>query len=200
MFSPRILGSFGAIVAIVSLALGPFAQQIATYKIRTVESDIGAAIPRALNFTGALPGNTTISKDPGCMARDILLTPYSRLCHYSPPEGRRLQRALRREQQTRSITAIPMSKRQLRMGTVRVPGRMPRMHRHQQPHHAILSARAGSLPQHLHVWLASAARRAAQHQLRRLQHDVLYPVCLRRHAVFHHDPARLHRHRVVRPP
>ncbi|KAL6159985.1 hypothetical protein ACJBU6_02396 [Exserohilum turcicum] len=56
-----ILGSFGAIVAIVSLALGPFAQQIATYKIRTVESDIGAAIPRALNFTGALPGNTTIT-------------------------------------------------------------------------------------------------------------------------------------------
>lgn len=56
-----LLGSFGAIVAIVSLALGPFSQQIATYKIRMVESDVGATIPRALNFTGALPGNTTIT-------------------------------------------------------------------------------------------------------------------------------------------
>ncbi|KAG9188423.1 hypothetical protein G6011_02346 [Alternaria panax] len=52
-----ILGSFGATVAIVALALGPFSQQIATYKIRSVESDIGAIIPRALNFTPALAGN-----------------------------------------------------------------------------------------------------------------------------------------------
>ncbi|KNG46544.1 acid phosphatase protein [Stemphylium lycopersici] len=54
-----LLGSFGAIVAIVGLALGPFAQQIATYKIRSVESNIGAVIPRALNYTGALPGDTS---------------------------------------------------------------------------------------------------------------------------------------------
>jgi len=53
------LGSFGAIVAVIGLALGPFAQQIATYKIRNVESDFGAIMPRALNFTPALPGNTS---------------------------------------------------------------------------------------------------------------------------------------------
>ncbi|KAF2678905.1 hypothetical protein K458DRAFT_315808 [Lentithecium fluviatile CBS 122367] len=54
-----VLGSFGAIVAIIGLALGPFAQQIATYKIRNVESDAGAIVPRALNYTGALPGNSS---------------------------------------------------------------------------------------------------------------------------------------------
>ncbi|RYN53880.1 hypothetical protein AA0114_g4165 [Alternaria tenuissima] len=53
------LGSFGATVAVVALALGPFSQQIATYKVRSVESDIGATIPRALNFTPALAGNTS---------------------------------------------------------------------------------------------------------------------------------------------
>ncbi|EAT82767.1 hypothetical protein HBI56_066240 [Parastagonospora nodorum] len=53
------LGTFGAIIAVVGLALGPFAQQIATYKVRDVESDIGAIIPRALNYTGALVGNTS---------------------------------------------------------------------------------------------------------------------------------------------
>jgi hypothetical protein len=57
----RYLGSFGAIVAVLALALGPFAQQVATYKVRSVESDIGAIIPRALNFTGALKGNTSSS-------------------------------------------------------------------------------------------------------------------------------------------
>jgi hypothetical protein len=60
--STRLLGSFGATVAIVALALGPFSQQIATYKIRSVESDIGAIIPRALNFTPALVGNTSTSE------------------------------------------------------------------------------------------------------------------------------------------
>jgi hypothetical protein len=58
----RFLGSFGAVVAIISLSLGPFAQQIATYKTRSVESDVGAAVPRALNYMGALPGNTSSSK------------------------------------------------------------------------------------------------------------------------------------------
>ena len=60
--SARLLGSFGAIVAVVALALGPFSQQIATYKIRSVESDVGAIIPRALNYTGALAGNTSTSQ------------------------------------------------------------------------------------------------------------------------------------------
>jgi hypothetical protein len=59
----RLLGSFGAVIAIVGLALGPFAQQIATYKIRNVESDFGAIMPRALNFTPALAGDTSTS---GC--------------------------------------------------------------------------------------------------------------------------------------
>jgi hypothetical protein len=60
--STRLLGSFGALVAVVALALGPFSQQIATYKIRSVESDVGAIIPRALNFTPALAGNTSTSQ------------------------------------------------------------------------------------------------------------------------------------------
>jgi hypothetical protein len=58
----RYLGSFGAIIAVVGLALGPFAQQIATYKVRHVESNIGAIVPRALNYTGALVGNTSSSQ------------------------------------------------------------------------------------------------------------------------------------------
>lgn len=55
------LGSFGAIIAIVSLALGPFAQQIITYQMRAVmdESPGSATIARAQNYTGALPGNTS---------------------------------------------------------------------------------------------------------------------------------------------
>lgn len=56
------LGSFGAVIAIVALALGPFAQQIVTYQTRTVESPKGASVNRALNYTGALPGNTSSSK------------------------------------------------------------------------------------------------------------------------------------------
>ncbi|KAI1077392.1 hypothetical protein F5B20DRAFT_552313 [Whalleya microplaca] len=53
------LGSFGAIVAIITLALGPFAQQVVTYQSRSVESHEGASVNRALNYTGALPGNNT---------------------------------------------------------------------------------------------------------------------------------------------
>ncbi|KAK6221948.1 hypothetical protein LQW54_001168 [Pestalotiopsis sp. IQ-011] len=55
------LGSFGAIIAIVSLALGPFAQQIITYQTREVMIDNpgSATIARAQNYTGALPGNTS---------------------------------------------------------------------------------------------------------------------------------------------
>ncbi|KAF2756586.1 hypothetical protein EJ05DRAFT_487465 [Pseudovirgaria hyperparasitica] len=54
-----LLGSFGAVIAILGLALGPFAQQVAAYRTRWVESDVGAEIPRALNFTPALMGNTS---------------------------------------------------------------------------------------------------------------------------------------------
>jgi hypothetical protein len=58
----RFLSSFGAAVVVVGMALGPFAQQLATYKTRNVESGIGAAIPRAINYTGALMGNSSSSK------------------------------------------------------------------------------------------------------------------------------------------
>ncbi|KAI0423063.1 hypothetical protein F5X98DRAFT_369078 [Xylaria grammica] len=54
-----LLGSFGATVSIIVLLLGPFAQQIATYQTREVESPEGASVSRALNYTGALPGNTS---------------------------------------------------------------------------------------------------------------------------------------------
>jgi hypothetical protein len=58
----RALGSFGAVIALVGLAIGPFAQQIATYKVRHVESGVGAIIPRALSYEGALVGNTSSSQ------------------------------------------------------------------------------------------------------------------------------------------
>ncbi|KAI9712054.1 MAG: hypothetical protein M1820_001763 [Bogoriella megaspora] len=51
-----LFGSFGATVAIVSLALGPFVQQIVEYRTRTVARPGLAIIPRALNYSGALPG------------------------------------------------------------------------------------------------------------------------------------------------
>lgn len=47
--------SFGAIAVIVALFLSPFAQQIATYNIRALESEEGATNLRAMNFTMALP-------------------------------------------------------------------------------------------------------------------------------------------------
>ncbi|RYO90226.1 hypothetical protein DL766_009935 [Monosporascus sp. MC13-8B] len=53
------LGSFGAVIAIVALGLSPFAQQVVTYQTRTVEGPEGASVNRALNYTGALPGNTS---------------------------------------------------------------------------------------------------------------------------------------------
>ncbi|KAK3062447.1 hypothetical protein LTS18_004034, partial [Coniosporium uncinatum] len=54
-----IFGSFGAVIAIVALAIGPFAQQIATYRVRTISIPETATIPRALNYTGALLGNSS---------------------------------------------------------------------------------------------------------------------------------------------
>lgn len=62
------LGSLGAIIAIVTLALGPFAQQIVTYQSRSVliKNPNSAIVARAMNFTGALPGETTPSK---CLAK-----------------------------------------------------------------------------------------------------------------------------------
>ncbi|KAI1815204.1 hypothetical protein GGS20DRAFT_576364 [Poronia punctata] len=61
LFTARggFLGSFGATVSIIALLLGPFAQQIVTYQTRNVESHEGASVPRALNYTGALPGNSS---------------------------------------------------------------------------------------------------------------------------------------------
>ncbi|KAI1111154.1 hypothetical protein F5Y14DRAFT_426411 [Nemania sp. NC0429] len=53
------LGSFGAIVSVIVLFLGPFAQQIVTYQTREVESLENASVSRALNYTGALPGRTS---------------------------------------------------------------------------------------------------------------------------------------------
>ncbi|KAI1427205.1 hypothetical protein F5Y12DRAFT_792944 [Xylaria sp. FL1777] len=58
-FRGGFLGSFGAIVSIVVLLLGPFAQQIATYQTREVDSLESASVSRALNYTGALPGTTS---------------------------------------------------------------------------------------------------------------------------------------------
>ncbi|KAI0189240.1 hypothetical protein F4808DRAFT_45634 [Astrocystis sublimbata] len=53
------LGAFGATLSIIALLLGPFAQQIATYQTREIESHDGASVARALNYLGALPGNTS---------------------------------------------------------------------------------------------------------------------------------------------
>ena len=56
-----VLGSSGAIIAIVALALGPFAQQVATYRTRMVLTKEPATIPTALNYTGVLPGKSSSS-------------------------------------------------------------------------------------------------------------------------------------------
>ena len=53
----RLFGSFGAVVAIIALALSPFSQQVATYRTRLVQADTSATIPTALNYTGVLPGD-----------------------------------------------------------------------------------------------------------------------------------------------
>lgn len=52
-------GSFGAILTIFTLTLGPFAQQIAAYRSHMIQSEAGAAVPRALNYTGYLPGRSS---------------------------------------------------------------------------------------------------------------------------------------------
>ena len=56
-----ILGSFGATVTIVALAMGPFAQQIVSYRTRMVESHATANIKSASNYTGFLPGDNSQS-------------------------------------------------------------------------------------------------------------------------------------------
>ncbi|KAI0141600.1 hypothetical protein GGR57DRAFT_520173 [Xylariaceae sp. FL1272] len=53
------LGFFGATITLFALLLGPFAQQVVTYQSRIIESHHGASVPRALNFTPALPGTTS---------------------------------------------------------------------------------------------------------------------------------------------
>lgn len=58
----RLLGSVGAVIAILTLAFSPFSQQIVTYEMRAVNHPQNATIPRALNFTGALPGTTSPSE------------------------------------------------------------------------------------------------------------------------------------------
>ncbi|KAI0598980.1 hypothetical protein F4775DRAFT_591769 [Biscogniauxia sp. FL1348] len=54
-------GYLGAVVAIAALGLSPFAQQVVTYQTRTVETPEGASVNRALNYTDALPRNTSSS-------------------------------------------------------------------------------------------------------------------------------------------
>ena len=59
--SHSIFGSFGAVITIVALAIGPFAQQVATYRSHSVEVPTPATIPAALNYTGVLPGDGSSS-------------------------------------------------------------------------------------------------------------------------------------------
>ena len=47
----------------MALALGPFAQQVATYKTRVVLAKEPATIPTALNYTGVLPGKSSSSTE-----------------------------------------------------------------------------------------------------------------------------------------
>lgn len=54
-----VSGSFGASLTIIALALGSFVQQIASYKLHTVHSTEGAAVPRALKYIGYLPGKSS---------------------------------------------------------------------------------------------------------------------------------------------
>lgn len=56
-----ILGSFGATVTIVALAMGPFAQQIVAYRTHLVESSAAASIKSATNYTAFLPGDSSQS-------------------------------------------------------------------------------------------------------------------------------------------
>ncbi|KAI0871872.1 hypothetical protein GGS24DRAFT_503389 [Hypoxylon argillaceum] len=53
------LGTLGATISIIALLLGPFAQQVVTYQTKNIEFNQGATVSRALNYTGALPGNTS---------------------------------------------------------------------------------------------------------------------------------------------
>ena len=56
-----VLGSFGATITIVALAMGPFAQQIVAYRTRMVESHAAASVNSASNYTGFLPGDSSQS-------------------------------------------------------------------------------------------------------------------------------------------
>ena len=51
-------------VTIVALAVGPFAQQVVTYRTRVIQADTIATIPTALNYTGVLPGDSPSSMLP----------------------------------------------------------------------------------------------------------------------------------------
>ena len=56
---PRVLGSFGAVIVIVSLAMSPFAQQIVIYRAREdiATTNSNSSINTALNYTSVLPGD-----------------------------------------------------------------------------------------------------------------------------------------------
>ena len=58
----RFFGSFGAFIAIIALGIGPFAQQVATYRTRVIWTTDAATIPMALNYTGVLPGDSSGSR------------------------------------------------------------------------------------------------------------------------------------------
>ncbi|KAK3375602.1 hypothetical protein B0T24DRAFT_524142 [Lasiosphaeria ovina] len=53
-----IAGSFGCTIMVIALLLNPFAQQIATYPVRTVSTPQGAVNFRALKYGPALSGNS----------------------------------------------------------------------------------------------------------------------------------------------
>jgi hypothetical protein len=73
-----VLGSFGAVIVILALAMSPFAQQIVVYRAR---QDVATSIPHpsinsARNYTWALPGNPSSRSpqpDPVCPMKAAVL-------------------------------------------------------------------------------------------------------------------------------
>lgn len=65
----RFLASFGAILAVVALAMGPFAQQIVVYRTRSIEPHTGASLKSASNYTAALRETAMNPVPPHCGQR-----------------------------------------------------------------------------------------------------------------------------------
>lgn len=185
----RFFGSFGAVIAIVALALGPFAQQIVTYRTHFVQSDQNATIPSALNYTGVLPGDGTKSMSRSSIARRRL-TNRRLFCANPTAQVSCVLWPILRSKPSRQ-SQVQLSYRQLHLARIYHPGGLQFLCRLDVLPDKILSEWASRRWKRFDMRVVGTSGCFPQHQLRRLQHDKPVPECLRKPAICQYHEAYL---------